>query len=274
MPSYTQYKRQVAVLDDDNDIESWITVHGNHIPIKKGQSKEDAVKSFIESKGGNTAKGSNQKSELGIIYHKDKGHIKEGRPPKDWTKVEGGTTAPNGYSWYSNNKSMFGGERESYLYKDEPEDTNIESKEGQKTDTYTYKKGEEVEFYTDVMHDDLAKGKIVGFERSMASHGNKAENQYIIKMPDGSTRTVNEKQIDWAKAKETSVETRVKKAREFETKTGISPEDYEAYEQVRESGAYNMFDYGAVSRETGLPKDAIRKIQENYTEARKVYGEE
>ena len=105
MPSYTQYKRQVAVLDDDNDIESWITVHGNHIPIKKGQSKEDAVKSFIESKGGNTAKGSNQKSELGIIYHKDKGHIKEGRPPKDWTKVEGGTTAPNGYSWYSNNKS-------------------------------------------------------------------------------------------------------------------------------------------------------------------------
>lgn len=125
MPSYTQYKRQMAVLDDDNDIESWITVHGNHIPIKKGQSKEDAVKSFIESKGGNTAKGYNQKSELGIIYHKDKGHIKEGRPPKDWTKVEGGTTAPNGYSWYSNNKSMFGGERESYLYKDEPEDTKM-----------------------------------------------------------------------------------------------------------------------------------------------------
>ena len=52
MPSYTQYMRQMAVMDADDDIESWITVRGNHIPIKKGQSKEDAVKSFIEKKGG------------------------------------------------------------------------------------------------------------------------------------------------------------------------------------------------------------------------------
>lgn len=127
MPSYTSYMRQMAVLDaDDNEIESWITVRGNHIPIKKGQSKEDAVKSFIESKGGNTEKGANQKSELGLIYHKDKGHVKEGRPPKGWSKVEGALTAPNGYSWYSNGKSMFGGERESYLYKDE--ETKPESK--------------------------------------------------------------------------------------------------------------------------------------------------
>lgn len=53
MPSYTQYLRQMAVLDaKDDDIESWITVKGNHIPIRKGQSKEDAVKSFIEKKEG------------------------------------------------------------------------------------------------------------------------------------------------------------------------------------------------------------------------------
>ena len=76
MPSYTSYLRQMAVMDaDDNEIESWITVRGNHIPIKKGQSKEDAVRSFIKSKGGNVEKGSNQKSELSLIYHKDKGHI-------------------------------------------------------------------------------------------------------------------------------------------------------------------------------------------------------
>lgn len=57
MPSYTQYMRQMAVLDaKDDDIESWITVKGNHIPIKKGQSKEDAVKSFIEKKGGSGEK--------------------------------------------------------------------------------------------------------------------------------------------------------------------------------------------------------------------------
>lgn len=48
MPSYNSYKRQMSVLDND-DI-TWITVKGNHIPIKKGQSKGDAVKEFFESK--------------------------------------------------------------------------------------------------------------------------------------------------------------------------------------------------------------------------------
>lgn len=52
MPNYLSYKRQIAVLDAD-DVQ-WITVKGNHIPIKEGQSKEDAVKSFFESKKGNS----------------------------------------------------------------------------------------------------------------------------------------------------------------------------------------------------------------------------
>ena len=52
MPSYSQYKRQMAVMDaDDANIETWITVKGNHIPIMKGQSKEEAVQSFLEKKG-------------------------------------------------------------------------------------------------------------------------------------------------------------------------------------------------------------------------------
>lgn len=51
MTNYLHYKRQLAVLDENNsEIESWITVRGNHIPIKKGQSKEDAVKEFVKSK--------------------------------------------------------------------------------------------------------------------------------------------------------------------------------------------------------------------------------
>lgn len=50
MPSYSSYKRQMSVLDGSDDI-TWITVNGNHIPIKKGQSKGDAVKSFFENKG-------------------------------------------------------------------------------------------------------------------------------------------------------------------------------------------------------------------------------
>ena len=51
MPNYLQYKKMMAVFDyDDSDIESWITVKGNHIPIRKGQTKEEAVKSFIDRK--------------------------------------------------------------------------------------------------------------------------------------------------------------------------------------------------------------------------------
>ena len=50
MPSYLSYLNQMSVVDADDDIQ-WITVRGNHIPIKKGENKEDAIKSFFESKG-------------------------------------------------------------------------------------------------------------------------------------------------------------------------------------------------------------------------------
>lgn len=52
MPSYISYKNNlIATLDANNDnIESWITVNGNHIPIMKGQSKEEAVKNFLAKK--------------------------------------------------------------------------------------------------------------------------------------------------------------------------------------------------------------------------------
>lgn len=47
MPSYTAYKRQV--MDADDNI-TWITMKGNHIPIKEGQTKEEAVKEFLAKK--------------------------------------------------------------------------------------------------------------------------------------------------------------------------------------------------------------------------------
>lgn len=40
------------------------------------------------------------------------------KAPKGWVKLTNATTAPRGYSWYSNNKSMFGGERKTMLVKD------------------------------------------------------------------------------------------------------------------------------------------------------------
>lgn len=45
-----QQVRQFGLDESDPDIE-WITVKGNHIPIKPGQSKEEAVNAFFESKG-------------------------------------------------------------------------------------------------------------------------------------------------------------------------------------------------------------------------------
>lgn len=44
MPSYSQYKRQISAVDGI----SWITVKGNHIPIKNGESKSGAVKRFFD----------------------------------------------------------------------------------------------------------------------------------------------------------------------------------------------------------------------------------
>lgn len=64
MPSYSSYMRQMSVLDKDDDI-TWITVKGNHIPIKKGQSKGDAVKEFFESKKSGGGKSENKSDNGG-----------------------------------------------------------------------------------------------------------------------------------------------------------------------------------------------------------------
>lgn len=87
MPSYSSYKRQMSVLDKDDNIEAWITVKGNHIPIMKGQSKEDAVKSFLEKKGGNTksdngmSKGHKRLGELNKKYGTQKGYLVQSEEP-------------------------------------------------------------------------------------------------------------------------------------------------------------------------------------------------
>lgn len=81
MPSYTQYMRQMAVMDaSDDDIESWITVKGNHIPIKKGQSKEDAVKEFISKKSDKEfSKRAEKPQSIGEATKKVVSQVKENR---------------------------------------------------------------------------------------------------------------------------------------------------------------------------------------------------
>ena len=136
MPSYMQYKRQIAVLDEDNI--QWITVKGNHIPIKEGQSKEDAVKSFFESKGGES--GSNRLDELNKKHDKQKGYlvqrpIEELKSKKGWaeatklpemyehtTNKKGEITnavygTGNGFVEYSEKKSVESGKNSGKVYK-------------------------------------------------------------------------------------------------------------------------------------------------------------
>jgi len=75
MPSYLSYLNQMSVVDADDDIQ-WITVRGNHIPIKKGENKEDAIKSFFESKGKESKKTAqkspenNNKKDKGVVGQK------------------------------------------------------------------------------------------------------------------------------------------------------------------------------------------------------------
>lgn len=54
--------RQMVVHDKDDDI-TWITVRGRHIPIKEGQTKEDAIKEAFNKSGENAQKTDTKKSE-------------------------------------------------------------------------------------------------------------------------------------------------------------------------------------------------------------------
>lgn len=105
MTNYLHYKRQLAVLDENNsEIESWITVRGNHIPIKKGQSKEDAVKSFLEKKGGGS--GTNRLDELNKKHDKQKGYLVQ-RPIEELKSKKGWAEAvkmPELYEYTKNEK--------------------------------------------------------------------------------------------------------------------------------------------------------------------------
>ena len=52
----------------------------------------------------------------------------------------------------------------------------------------------------------------------------------------------------------------------------ITQEDYQAYEDVRESGVTTMFNTSVVSDYSGLSKDKIVSIMQNYSALRDRYG--
>ena len=52
----------------------------------------------------------------------------------------------------------------------------------------------------------------------------------------------------------------------------ITQEDFQAYEDVRESGVTNMFKTSVVSDYSGLSKDKIVSIMQNYGALHERYG--
>ena len=52
----------------------------------------------------------------------------------------------------------------------------------------------------------------------------------------------------------------------------ITQEEFEAYEDVRESGVTNMFNTSVVSDYSGLSRDKIVSIMQNYSALRDKYG--
>lgn len=96
MPSYTQYKRQMSVVIDSSDEDiTWITVKGNHIPIKKGQNKGDAIKEFFESKKSGSSKS-------------DKGATSKSAPAKSESKSAGKKSDNGGSKGNFNLKKTYG----------------------------------------------------------------------------------------------------------------------------------------------------------------------
>ena len=89
MPSYVQYKKMLAVLDANDDDITWITVKGNHIPIKKGQEKGEAIKEFFEKKSGKSQESGSGKS---VFYKNVSGKQLYNKPDskekKGYTMIE------------------------------------------------------------------------------------------------------------------------------------------------------------------------------------------
>ena len=52
----------------------------------------------------------------------------------------------------------------------------------------------------------------------------------------------------------------------------ITQEEFDAYEDVRQSGVTNMFDVSTVSDYSGLNRQQIMAIMKNYSELNEKYG--
>lgn len=82
-----------------------------------------SMKLDLQLFGGRGASSGKQSSGSGRVTMKkingEDYQVINGELPKGWTRIEGALTAPRGYTWVSNNKSRFSGERKSALIKND-----------------------------------------------------------------------------------------------------------------------------------------------------------
>lgn len=104
MVSYRIWKAKLQTALDSNDDIEWITVKGNHIPIKPGQNKEDAIREFLESKKDSTSKSESDLSKKGIagidFPSESPVYLNVPYSRKDEAKAMGAKWDPDKKSWY------------------------------------------------------------------------------------------------------------------------------------------------------------------------------
>ena len=99
-----RYERANIVMNskEKNDDIEWITVKGNHIPIKKGQSKDEAVKEWIEKWE------DKDKDELVTVEKADEETIKKNKETNGrWQKAIKETAKKEGWDKEDDKKDKF-----------------------------------------------------------------------------------------------------------------------------------------------------------------------
>lgn len=314
MPSYLSYLKNVAFDAKDDDIQEWITVRGNHIPIKKGQTKEEAVKSFIEHQAGKNdvpqgvkwtptnKKGEgtgNKKTEEKSKYNIQHGakisdiesminHYADNKAYSSWEEEEqfiAEKLKQEGIYAYGNQikeamKNVYGEEYEDAFKISTPENSKEDIAKMAKSQQKNIP--EEVGFGAlEIAYNDVDFGSNADTNKKLllnAIHESGHEEEAAIAKLVESMPTDNFKDVEsFRKAlsgERNDASAHVAAMHKFQAETGIAPEDYEAYEGVRQSGITNMFDVGTVMQLSGLPRNKVLDIMKHYSEARKVYGDD
>lgn len=276
--------KTIRISNADGDIKTWRTTEsGTHFPIREGESTKEALDKFVEKKRPETKKEKHPPLT--------KGQVKLYRPEDDRYAIvdpDGAYTFYQGGTKGGQNRSLKGAE--GAIYELGQLGYKAGTPIGQPTDKEPKPTERDDDWYSDesyVKRTGVTQKYIeLSDERDGLKHeilmarrrGRKDEEAQLREEQKKVESAMAEegKRIDEIKKKQQpakdDVHSRVEKAQRVEAETGVAPEDWEAYENARESGAYNMFDYNAISEDTGLPKELIRKIQENYSTLRDAYG--